>query len=87
VGPTVQSASNRHRDEEIDSLLEASSGDIAAVEVKSSASPTARDWRALAKLRDARGPAFRAGVLLYTGEQTIPLGDRLWAVPISGLWA
>ncbi len=77
----------RHRDEEIDIVLEASSGDIAAVEVKSSASPSARDWRALAKLRDARGSTFRAGVLLYTGQQTIPLGDRLWAVPISGLWA
>jgi hypothetical protein len=28
-----------------------------------------------------------AGVVLYTGAQTIPLGDRLWAVPLSGLWA
>ena len=77
----------RDREDEIDIVLEASSGDIAALEVKASASPTTRDWRVLAKLRDARGPAFRAGVLLYTGQQTIPLGDRLWAVPIAGLWA
>jgi hypothetical protein len=28
-----------------------------------------------------------AGVVLDTGAQTIPLGDRLWAVPLSGLWA
>jgi hypothetical protein len=26
-------------------------------------------------------------VVIYTGEQTVPLGDRLWAVPLSGLWA
>ena len=73
--------------EEIDIVLEANSGDIAAIEVKAGATPMARDWRALAKLRDARGPSFRAGVLLYTGDRTIPIGDRLWAVPVSGLWA
>jgi predicted AAA+ superfamily ATPase len=77
----------RDRDDEIDIVLEANSGDIAAIEVKAGASPRASDWRGLAKLRDARGPSFRAGVLLYTGAQTIPLGDRLWAVPVSGLWA
>jgi len=77
----------RDRNEEIDIVLEANSGDIAAIEVKAGASPTARDWRPLAKLRDARGSSFRAGILLYTGEQTIPLADRLWAMPISGLWA
>ena len=31
--------------------------------------------------------SFKAGVVIYAGEQTIPLGDRLWAVPYSGLWA
>jgi predicted AAA+ superfamily ATPase len=77
----------RDRHAEIDIVLEAHSGDLAALEVKASASSTARDWRPLANLRDARGASFRAGVLLYTGRQTIPLGDRLWAVPISGLWA
>lgn len=77
----------RDRNAEIDIVLEANSGDIAAIEVKASATPNARDWRALAKLRDARGAVFRAGILFYTGERTIPLGDRLWAVPVSGLWS
>jgi hypothetical protein len=26
------------------------------------------------------------GVLLYDGSETLPLGDRIWAVPISSLW-
>jgi hypothetical protein len=39
------------------------------------------------KLRDARPGRFKAGVVLYAGSQTIPLGDRMWAVPISGLWS
>ena len=41
----------------------------------------------LANLRDARPTRFRAGAVLYTGAQTKPLGDRIWAVPLSALWA
>jgi hypothetical protein len=26
-------------------------------------------------------------IVVYAGEQTIPLGRKLWAVPYSGLWA
>jgi uncharacterized protein len=73
--------------EEINIVLEDRSGDIACVEVKASASIQSRDWRALSRLRDARGKSFRCGVLLYSGENTVPLSDRIFAVPISGLWA
>jgi uncharacterized protein len=73
--------------EDVDVVLEWNDGSIAAVEVKSRATVRRDDWRALAKLRERRGSAFRAGVLIYTGEQTVPLGDRLWAVPLSALWA
>jgi len=72
--------------DEIDIVLESRSGDIAAIEVKAGASLDARDWRPLAKLRDRSPARFRTGVVIHTGHQTIPLGDRLWAVPISGLW-
>ncbi len=77
----------RAGDEEIDMVVETQSGDLAAVEVKASASIRERDWRVMGKLRDSRGDRFKAGVVLYTGRQTIPLGDRLWAVPVSGLWS
>lgn len=73
--------------DEIDVVIEDRGGNLACVEVKASASPTAKDYRAMAKLRDSCSEHFKAGVVLYTGTQTIPLGDRLWAVPISGLWA
>lgn len=76
----------RGRDE-IDLILEDRAGDICAVEVKASATINKRDWQVLARLRDARSESFRCGVLIYTGAQTIPLGDRLFAVPLSGLWA
>ncbi len=71
---------------EIDLILESRRGEIACVEVKAAASFGPRDWRAMGALRDERGDSFRSGFLLYAGERTLPLGDRLWAVPISALW-
>jgi predicted AAA+ superfamily ATPase len=73
--------------EDVDLVLEWNDGSIAAIEVKSRATVRQSDWKWVAKLRDQRDASFRAGVVLYTGEQTVPLGDRLWAVPLSGLWA
>jgi uncharacterized protein len=72
--------------DEIDIVLEDRAGAFACAEVKASATVRDRDWRSLRKVRDSLGKKFRAGFLFYTGDQTIPLGDRLWAVPISGLW-
>ena len=72
--------------DEIDLVMESRSGDLAAVEVKASATIRSRDYAAIVKLRDARGERFRAGVVIYTGARTVPLGDRVWAVPVSGLW-
>jgi uncharacterized protein len=86
----IQNSTLRHyrvHDDEIDIVLEAQSGELAAIEVKSKASIHERDWRVIAKLREHRPDRFKAGVILYTGRQTIPLGDRIWAVPISGLWS
>jgi hypothetical protein len=68
-------------------VVESNDGSIAAIEVKSRATVRQDDWKWVAKLRDQRDSTFRAGVVLYTGEQTVPLGDRPWAVPPSALWA
>jgi hypothetical protein len=76
----------RHGREEIDLILESRAGDIAAVEVKASATVRPKDYAALVKLREARGAHFRAGVVVYTGSRTVPLGERIWALPVSGLW-
>lgn len=68
-------------------VLENRAGEIAAVEVKSSASLSARDWRPLVKLRDAYGSRFRSGFVIHAGADTLPLSDRLFAVPLSALWS
>lgn len=72
--------------DEVDIVLETRSGDLVAIEVKASATLDTASRRAITKLRDATGDRFRAGAVIYTGRQTVPLGDRLWAVPVSGLW-
>ena len=42
---------------------------------------------ALSQYRMLYGDSFVAGIVIYAGEQTLPLGGRLWAMPYSGLWA
>lgn len=71
---------------EVDLVLEAGDGRVVAIEVKASATPEKRDMRGLEFLRDELGPRFVRGILLYTGEQTLPFGDRTWAMPVDALW-
>jgi predicted AAA+ superfamily ATPase len=72
---------------EVDVVLEKPDGSVAAIEVKASATVGASDFAAIKALRDQLGRQFRAGVVFYLGEQIAPFGDRLWLVPVPGLWA
>ncbi|HLM85288.1 MAG TPA: ATP-binding protein [Solirubrobacteraceae bacterium] len=72
---------------EVDVVLELGSGEVAGVEVKTAAGVQPRDFAGLRHLRDKLGTRFKAGVVLYTGKQTLSFGERLHAVPLCGLWA
>jgi len=76
----------RDRNDEVDIVLESRTGEIACIECKAAATVRSSDYKPMTKLRDARGDKFIAGVVLYTGADTIPLGDRIWAVPVGALW-
>lgn len=77
----------RDRDQrEVDLVIEHRDGSISAVEVKASATVHERDLRGLKHLRDKLGTKFKSGALIYTGSDTVTFGDRLAAVPLSGLW-
>lgn len=69
--------------EEVDVVLEDRAGRVAAVEVKLSASVSSHDIKGLASLRDALGDHFVRGVVVYTGQEVIPMGDRIFAVPVG----
>ena len=73
---------------EVDVVLERYSGEVVGVEVKAAATVTGRDLAGLRHLRDRLERSLQGqGVVLYTGAETLPFGDRLSVVPLSGLWA
>ena len=71
---------------EVDVVIENALGQLVGVEVKASATVNERDLRGLRKLSALAGDQFRMGVLLYDGDETLPLGDNIWAAPLSTLW-
>jgi uncharacterized protein len=78
----------RDRDQlEVDFVLENSAGEIVGIEVKSAASVTRRDFLGLERVASAAGSAFKQGIVLYDGVQTLSFADNLGAVPLSALWA
>ena len=72
---------------EVDVILERHDGTVVGIEVKASATPTVNHFAGLRHLRDTLGDRFKAGVILHSGADTLPFGDRLAAVPVSGLWS
>jgi len=85
--PDILHFRTRGGSNEVDAVLERRGGQIVGVEAKASASLSRRDFRGLEALRDERGDSFVAGVVIHAGEQTLPFGDRLWALPVSALWS
>jgi predicted AAA+ superfamily ATPase len=75
-----------HGGVEVDVVLERADGAVVGIEVKASSSPQPSDLRGLEHLRDRLGARFVRGVLLHTGTQTLPFGDRLTAMPVDALW-
>lgn len=75
-----------HDQYEVDLIAENAAGQLIGIEIKAAASVGASDLRGLKRLSSMAGKQFKLGVIFYDGIQTIPLGDGLWAVPISTLW-
>ncbi len=71
---------------EVDVILEKPDGSVAAVEVKAAGTVSRSDFEAMESLREQLGEAFRAGVVLYTGERAMAFGERLWMLPVPALW-
>ena len=77
----------RTRDGEgVDAVIEHHDGRLVGIEVKASSSVSGDDLRHLRRLRTKADANFHLGVLLYTGTQILPMGERLIAAPIDSLW-
>lgn len=75
-----------HDQIEVNLVIENAMGALIGVEIKAAATIRESDLRGLKRLSAVAGDAFRLGVILYDGSETLPLGDRLWAAPLSSLW-
>jgi len=71
---------------EVDMVLELRGGKIIAIEIKAASSFTKKDFSCMQMLRDMLGNNFICGVLLYTGSEVLPVGDRLFCAPASAIW-
>lgn len=76
---------DRQRDE-IDLVIEYL-GDFIAVEVKRAREVPRRGRSGIDAFGKRYPDRFRRGLIMYAGRHILPLGDEVWAVPISALWA
>jgi hypothetical protein len=72
---------------EVDFVLEDSAGKIVGIEVKSSETARADDFKNFQHLKEAARDKFLRGIILYSGAEKLPFGNGNWAVPISDLWS
>ena len=70
----------------MDIFLGDRSGRIVGMEVKASATLGTGDLKGLKALAELAGKRFHQGIVLYMGQDTIPFGSRMHALPISVLW-
>lgn len=75
-----------HDGREVDFVLERRSGELAGIEVKSAGAVTSADFRGLRALAESTGERFVRGIVLYAGDDIVPFGPKLHAVPIDALW-
>ena len=72
--------------QEVDLVLEERGGRVVGVETKASSSVDHSDFKGLRALAEAAGKKFVRGIVLYTGEHTLPFGENMFAVPMGGIW-
>ena len=71
----------------VDIVLQNRRGDVVGIEVKSSATLSARDFSGMRKLAAACGSKFVQGLVLYDHDQVVPFGNNMFAAPLSCLWS
>lgn len=71
---------------EVDIVFERFDGKIIGIEVKATATPTLKDAQGLMYLKKEVGSNWHRGILLYTGDQVVPMADGIVALPMTFLW-
>ena len=72
--------------EEIDIILESSLKEVVAIEIKASSNVKPDDFKAIKNLQNQIKDNLIKGIVLYMGDQIIPFGQNIYAMPINSLW-
>lgn len=72
---------------EVDFILEDAKRRLVGVEIKAASTVVNDDFRGLRKLAGYVGTRLQLGIVLYDGPRILPFGPRLYAAPLSVLWA
>lgn len=83
--PAVRHWRDTTRKVEVDALLVPDNGQTIAIEVKASSDVRPDDLKGLRAYLE-NDPAAQMGLVYYSGGLVLPLGERIWAIPISSLW-
>ena len=73
--------------QEVDILAELSGNRVIGLEVTASAAVDRSDAKHLVWLRNELGPKFVPGAVMHTGPDIFEVSERVFAVPISSIWA
>jgi predicted AAA+ superfamily ATPase len=71
---------------EVDIVLEGYGKKIVGIEIKSSSTLSQKDLKGLIQLKETAKDQFLRGIILYTGDQILPLGTDIMALPLQALW-
>lgn len=75
-----------HNKVEVDIVLENRQRHVVGIEVKAASTVRSEDFNGLRRLDEKLGDEFLVGIVLYTGNTTLPFGPKLRAMPVSALW-
>ncbi len=71
---------------EVDIVLEAASGELVGIEIKASQTINTDDFKGLKALQELCPDKFKRGIVLYGGQDPLPFGPNMFALPIQTLW-
>lgn len=74
------------KQKEVDFVLESKDGRIVGIEVMPDHSPMPSHFDGLRYLKELAGERFHHGYILYDGDETVPFGVGLTAMPYAALW-
>lgn len=76
----------KNKDVEVDVVLRDSAGSLIAVEVKASARVKPEFLKGLKSFQELYGDRVTRGFVVCNVARPVPLGEKIWALPLAALW-